>query len=303
MMETLYVIGNGFDLHHGLNTKYSDFHRFIAEYNENLENELENYFAFEAGDDFFWSNFEKNLETFDWKAFFDDNCHVNALDEDFKPSYAFGVEDSIEEETERFISKIQDSFEDWIRNLDIDSVKKKLRLKDDSFFINFNYTMVLEEVYKIRQESILHIHGDIECNSGEPRFGHNKTMKKEPELDKDGNSNRTMFTDSENAAKYPFYAFRKPVKDILSKNKKIFKLIQDVKSVYVLGHSLNKIDLPYFRKIRNSAKDAIWYVSYYEKHEKEEHLLTLNKIGIARKFIKMVRLTDLSNTRFGASVP
>lgn len=294
MMDTLYIIGNGFDRHHGLNTRYCDFHKYIIEYNEDLENEIENYFAFEAGDDFLWSNFEKNLETFDWKAFFDDNCHVNPLDEDFKPSYTFGVEDSIEEETDRFVSKIQDSFESWIRDIDIGSVKKKLRLKEDSFFINFNYTMVLEEVYKIQQENILHIHGDIEGNSGELRFGHNKTIKEEPELDKDGNSNRTPFTDSENAAKYPFYAFRKAVRDIIYENKEVFKLIRDVKRIYVLGHSLNKIDLPYFKKIRNSVKNAIWYVSCYGIKEEENHPLTLMKIGISRESIEMIKLQDLN---------
>jgi hypothetical protein len=30
MEETLYIIGNGFDLHHGIPSKYSDFKIYLA---------------------------------------------------------------------------------------------------------------------------------------------------------------------------------------------------------------------------------------------------------------------------------
>lgn len=36
MKKRLYIIGNGFDLHHGLESSYNDFRDFVAEYNKKL---------------------------------------------------------------------------------------------------------------------------------------------------------------------------------------------------------------------------------------------------------------------------
>ena len=41
-MKTLYIIGNGFDLHHNLPTQYSDFSKYIQEKNVELYNTIEN---------------------------------------------------------------------------------------------------------------------------------------------------------------------------------------------------------------------------------------------------------------------
>ena len=46
----LYIIGNGFDLHHDLRTSYSDFGKFLNKRNISLYDQLLDYFGFEDVD-------------------------------------------------------------------------------------------------------------------------------------------------------------------------------------------------------------------------------------------------------------
>ena len=63
----------------------------------------------------------------------------------------------------------------------------------------------------------------------------------------------------------------KPVNQILLEHKDFFDDLYDVEHVYVLGHSLGNVDIPYFKAV-NLANDypekLHWYVSYYSDKEK-----------------------------------
>lgn len=287
MMKTLYIIGNGFDLHHYLPTEWKDFHKHIQENDNDLENNFEDYFSLEMDDKNLWSNFEKDLETFNWKVFFDDNCNVQ-IDDDFRLSFLYSIEDDLDEQSNHLIESIKGAFESWIKNIDFEYVEKKCPIEEDSFFISFNYTLLLENVYQIQKDKILHIHGDIENN--QIVFGHNKIIEEEPEIDKNGDSNRTPFSDSESASKYPFYAFYKPVENIIEENKNLFEQLGDVKKIIVLGHSLTEIDLPYFEEILKHTSNAKWKVSFYKEREEKHHFNTLQNIGVCEEDITMFKL-------------
>ncbi|MHB9142678.1 MAG: AbiH family protein, partial [Paludibacter sp.] len=192
-MKTLYVIGNGFDLYHELPTKYCHFHKFVNENHKKLDLELKRYFKLRIKEDKnleidsdeknLWTKFEEDLGTFNWKIFYDDNCNIDSNDENYNPSLVFSIEDDIDEQTENLLELIREAFESWLECIDFDFVQKKLSLKDDSYFLSFNYTLLLEVFYKIQHENILHIHGNIEDNRGSIIFGHNLTLEIEPELD------------------------------------------------------------------------------------------------------------------------
>jgi hypothetical protein len=303
-IETLYIIGNGFDLYHELQTRCCHFHRFVKENHKKLDFELEKYFEIKIKKDknleigcnekYLWTKFEEDLGTFNWKVFYDDNCNIDSNDENFKPSLVSCLEDDIDERTENLLKSIREAFESWLECIDFDFVQKKLSLKKDSYFLSFNYTLLLQQYYKIHPENILHIHGNIEDNRGSIIFGHNLTMEKEPELDENGNSNRTPFSDSEAKAKYPFHALSKPVIEIIEDNKSYFEDLCTANKIIVLGHSLNEIDLPYFEEIHRITDNANWEVSYFDEAEKLKHLSTLQKIGIKRQCIRMLEFDKLS---------
>lgn len=40
MVKSLYILGNGFDIHHGINSKYSDYHEWLE---KNDNGTYENY--------------------------------------------------------------------------------------------------------------------------------------------------------------------------------------------------------------------------------------------------------------------
>lgn len=290
-MTKLYIIGNGFDKHHDLHTGYEDFNEFIIHNHTHIENVLAEYFEFRTERGRLWSNFETDLDTFNWKSFFDERNNLDFSDERFRPSFVFGLEDNLKQKTDELIENIRGAFEDWLNQISLESTGKKIDFEEDSIFLNFNYTLTLEEVYKIPNKKIFHIHGDVKNNPGSLIFGHNQELEEKQELDVNGESNRTMFTDSENTAKYPFYAFQKPVDNIINENKGFFESIRSVIEITIFGHSLNLVDVPYFEEIVKQTKNIPkWKVSFLKEEEKVTHLKTLLKIGVMKEKIEFFNM-------------
>jgi abortive infection AbiH-like protein len=281
-MTKLYVIGNGFDLWHSLSTKYSDFYEFAKE----TLDDLEPYYYLDKNEDGLWSDFENSLGKFDWKLMYDTYDYTDITADNFKPSEAFGLEDELREQTDCHVQAVKDQFRSWIDGIDISVATKKLEFDIDDRFINFNYTSTLQSVYGVKDEHIFHIHGKSEAYD-DLIFGHLETMKEEPELDENGDSNRTMFTDAENAAKYQFYAFQKPVNEIIKRNYDFFNNLSDIKNIIVIGHSLNEIDLPYFEEIARNTGGAKWVIYYRKQKDKATHVKKLLRCGIPKDKIIM----------------
>ncbi len=293
-MKTLFIIGNGFDIHHDLPTRYSDYHKYIISQDTYLENIFEDFFEFKTDSNYLWSDFERDLGTFNWRSFFNDNCHLDILHDKFKPSEAFNLEDDLLLESKAIKRKIKSSFANWIECVNLEETERKLKIPTDSLFLNFNYTLTLESVYNIPSDQVIHIHGDIETNNEDLIFGHAKQLVEEPELDEYGDSNRTLFTDSENAAKYLFYTFHKHVNTIISEKTNFFSDLMQIKEIVVLGHSLSKIDEPYFKEIYNFVGDAFWHISYYGSEEEKRHIHKLQKIGIEKNKIRTFQMNELN---------
>lgn len=291
-MTILYIIGNGFDKFHKLPTGYDDFNNYIIN-NTLIENIFEEYFQLRTNENGLWSDFENDLGTFNWRSFIDGNDNIDVQDENFRPSFTYGLEDDIQQKVDELVDGIKEEFENWLNQINIETVDKKFDFEEESIFLNFNYTLILEEVYKVPSEKIFHIHGDIENGQG-LIFGHNKELSNIPEIDENGDINRTMFTDSENVSKYPFYAFQKPVTEIIAENKIFFDNLKIIEEIIILGHSLNTIDIPYFEEIKRQTKDSIkWNVSIYKDEEKKQHLDALKGIGIEERNINLFRMEKL----------
>ena len=55
--DTLYIIGNGFDLHHGLNTSYKNFRDNVVLKAPNLWKQLIDIYGDDVTKDMWWSDF------------------------------------------------------------------------------------------------------------------------------------------------------------------------------------------------------------------------------------------------------
>lgn len=287
-MTTLYIIGNGFDFWHKLPTSYDLFYDFAKD----TLDELESYFYIDATQGGPWSDFENCLGTYDWRLMYEAHDYTDVTAENFKPSEAFGLEDELADQTDQLVETIKEQFHAWIDEIDISVASPKMRFNVNDRFLNFNYTSTLQLVYGINVNNVHHIHGRSDVYD-ELVFGHLETVEEEPELDEDGNSNRTMFSDAEGAAKYPFYALQKPVNEIIEKNRTFFQSLNDISGIIVIGHSLNKIDLPYFAEVAKNAIAAKWTVCCYMPEDEIHHVNQLIKCGVKRENIGTCKYADL----------
>lgn len=111
---------------------------------------------------------------------------------------------------------------------------------------------------------------------------------------KTGDSRRTMFTDAEDDARAPFYALQKDTEAILADHADFFEKVRDVDQIVVLGHSLGKVDWPYFQKISAHAPTAVWRISYYPAEaEKQMEREVKNMFHPQSPSFKMIQIGDL----------
>lgn len=158
MTKTLYIIGNGFDLHHGIPSRYADFRKYCEKQDEEMVKHLE---MFHEDPEKLWSDFEAEMgnigadKLLEWATLLNPEWNT-----DWNGHYRFV--DEVSEEVD-YLRTLTLSFRDWVLSLKLEDVKPMLELKKQaSLFLNFNYTKTLEEVYHIRRNQIWYIHGVAE---------------------------------------------------------------------------------------------------------------------------------------------
>lgn len=283
----LYIIGNGFDLWHGLPTGYDQFYEFAKE----LLDDIENYYSFNMSHSGPWSDFENSLGRFEWEYFYEAYNHTDVSSDSFKPSEVYGLEDEITDKADSYVEAVKESFREWIEGIDISEAQKKMSFPENAKFLTFNYTSTLQCLYGISGEEVFHVHG--QADKSELIFGHAETREEEPDFDEDGEPTRHMFSDAQGAAKYPFYAFQKPVSEVIESNDVYFNSIRETQKIIVIGHSFNDVDLPYFKKIADNAKNAEWLVCYYMASEKLHFVQKLVGCGVKIERISTCSYADL----------
>ena len=63
-MKNLFIIGNGFDIHHGINSRYSDYREWLKEYNFDLYDKLCRLYDSAEDDDDWWNSFEPQIRNY-----------------------------------------------------------------------------------------------------------------------------------------------------------------------------------------------------------------------------------------------
>lgn len=266
----LFVIGNGFDKGHNIPCLYSDFYNFLHERRSDILDIMEKFYYVGSNSDL-WSDFEKSLEEDINYDLLSDIINENIPDlssDEFSDGDWYNAQIYIEQECDELLENIRSGFEEWIKSLDISQVRKNYNLDISAYFITFNYTDVLERIYKIPVSNILHIHKKV---GEELIFGHGKHSEdfnvKEALY---GNENAFLSRDeygniessevghekfAENAVLTFYDKMRKPTEEVIQYNSVFFNNLSTIEEVFVLGHSYNEIDLPYFKKIAGSIND------------------------------------------------
>ncbi len=287
-MKKLYIIGNGFDLHHGFRTRYEHFKLYLQ---DNKKDELLSFLMeyFEIEDDDTWKSFEENLGNFDFDLFYDNRNNINADSYNLSWSSSYGLLDELQEDSKYFISELRNEFEAWISEVDISFTGSLLDLSANQLFLTFNYTRTLEDLYNIDPSNILHIHGIV--NNGDLIFGHGEKQENVVEIDENGDSLRTIWTDAEDASKTIKTSLYKNVDEMLFENCTFFNRCV-VNSIYVFGHSYSLIDSEYFRFIYKSNETAKWFVSFHGENDKDNFEKLASLIGLSNSQYVFINIKD-----------
>jgi len=177
MEETLYIIGNGFDLHHGIASKYSDFKTYLAKYDRDLLYALEH--LYDCKD--IWGDFEQNLLTISRATFIN---YISPLfptnevdDEDFTYAELFFSQDSAGNLVDELTENLRKRFHQWIRTLTMPPGHEQriIELDPNALFLSFNYTDFIEAVYKIPAHQTCYLHGKKSDKTGSIILGHGES--------------------------------------------------------------------------------------------------------------------------------
>jgi hypothetical protein len=89
------------------------------------------------------------------------------------------------------------------------------------------------------------------------------------------------------------YTF-KPTETIIDQYKNYFESLSTINKVFVLGHSISEVDLPYFKEIANNVDpNAKWTISCFNDDEPKRFTETLGKLGVGQNNISFIKLEDI----------
>ncbi|MEK4715818.1 bacteriophage abortive infection AbiH family protein [Sporosarcina sp. FSL K6-5500] len=307
-MNKLFIIGNGFDVAHGLKTSYDDFRKHLI-----LDTQIEmdsliipeskptpdgdiTYDEIEVLSMLFyliseaesntekWSNIEASLANLNFDEVFDYSPEVLDRDGDidlWKTSYN---NEDIASNLVIPTSTIQRLFLEWINTIDITRTKSKIDFSDlvgeKDLFLTFNYTETLEEIYNVSSNQICYIHGK---QNEEIYFGHG-------DGDTDDVTDYFMenYIGSENSLAEIHEKLRKKTEIALNNNMYFFERLSNdnVREIYSYGFSFSEVDMVYLEEIskRVNTQKVIWYFNDFDEQNHDDYIETLIKYGFKGDF-------------------
>ncbi|QHC86505.1 hypothetical protein AS589_17835 [Empedobacter brevis] len=313
MNNELYVIGNGFDLHHGLNTSYKAFAKYLKENDTDLYETLENYISYPETDDDLWWKFEENLANLNADEILSESSDYlpNIASDDFRDRDLHTFPDIMQQKFERLTIDLLENFKKFILDAKFhDGVyQHKVILNSEAKFLNFNYTNTLEKVYNINFHNITYIHNSIHYHENIV-LGHGidpKNFEKqlpEPPDNLDFEDYEEWYrmhddydysydTGRENLYEY-FKIMHKSTAKIIENHKTFFNNLKNINEVFIFGHSISKVDILYFEKLKESvSQSSKWIVSYYSDTSILSLKESLLSIGITEENISFIKLTEI----------
>ena len=272
---TLFILGNGFDRAHGMATGYEDFRKWLVENNRlDVIHELQSAYPARIKDDYLlWSQFEKALGEYDLETVINWSWENLYLTVDSLGNQLFN---------NSFIDTqlpdiIDEAFTKWIRSIKMPTAKAYDCIGKEALYLTFNYTDTLEGLYQVPEQQVLHIHG--RASKGDKLIvGHNREINPgdywDDSLDmRENNERMQRLTDMNTLCK--------PVFEIMEHNDWFFKSLRSIKDIFIIGHSCEEVDYPYFYKVKESvAKDAMWHFNPYCEDDEVRERRLIKEIGV-----------------------
>lgn len=290
-MGSLFIAGNGFDIAHGIPTQYKNFREYLIEaypeankykdseillsnimYNSVIGTAVElllHTMDRAAGVD--WNDFENALAYIDFsdKLPLPNHRDKESFEEDQNLMQKYLIYTGLLTEGLIYSSKQWPGlFEKWISNiqrgihqkqyLPKDSLKKIFETESEMYFLNFNYTATLRELYGIKK--VTHIHNSL---GQKLIIGHGREEVSYPMLATD--ELERFFVGGDSLDKM-LLSFKKDTEKQLVKKKDFFdKIDESIDKVYSYGFSYSDVDSVYIKKIiEKISPDGIWLFTSFE---------------------------------------
>lgn len=260
--DTLYVIGNGFDLHHSMRTSYTDFHEYIKKKPIDFKN-LHDFYGNKVETNMWWCNFEEMLGNIDYNNLLGT---MNGL--------AVGSS-----RIEAFLkNNLPVLFGNWIKQIDSkitqSMIDEQLRIDTNAYFFTFNYTMSLEKIYKVNPSNVWHVHNSIvDFDKGDNLIvGHDADERKLFSLlcEYRQKQNIERFDIADNIMQGAAKGI-KGVNDRIQRNgDRFYDKYSNINHFVAMGFSFNKIDMPYIDKIiaiNANIQNTDWTVYFHSADE------------------------------------
>lgn len=278
-MKKLFIIGNGFDLHHKLPTRVDDFIEILEQKDVN-----EYYLTAEID----WSDYEESLSYFALENMaeeflgYPDYLSDRESDRDgviFTMEQIMSeMQDVVKESLVEMIENAEQTIKDILEDYTFPSSEKKA-FTNNSIFITFNYTSTLEKIYNLNEENnILHIHGFVD-NDQEFIFGYSEhddeVLKSFVRQGVAVSGYKQRDYDEDDMPDYYVHKQYEEMYSFYSSNKKVLRLQElvnflsaytedDIEEVIVLGHSMGNVDKTYFDSIDKIINPKKWIISQYD---------------------------------------
>ena len=261
--DILYIIGNGFDMMHGVKSSYYSFRDSIGKKNQ-LRRTLE---AFLLPDDI-WADFESALGQFNVRMMnsadiIDMNLDMwGAYDEDAGAAEYYLAVEMAADPIVTVAQELQQYFRRWIETLSVGTSERPLKsIFRNAYTLCFNYTEFVELLYGVEKENICYIHGCRQNRKENLVLGHmpgasdgmydfeddrvpTRNRKKQEMIFAAQEDSLRFIIDSDNS-------LTKYCDKIIEKNEAFFASLKAVKDIIVIGHSMSEVDVDYFCEVVN----------------------------------------------------
>lgn len=288
-MSNLFIIGNGFDLAHGMKTSYNHFKRFLEEHynidsrekanalkiptanikcNETIYNINELAFFMHKvistaeeimqskanGKSDEWRCIEDSVGEIDYIKLLFLSDHRVEFEDDVDVWTKYGQDELIASELAVPILSIKDFFKKWIKSIKIEnSVVRKsdfIKLIDTYNDLFLNFNYTSTLQRVYGAKKVCHIHGN---QFSDIVFGHNNE------------NNLTVHTETLSEI---HSLLRKDCKKAIYDNMPFFQKINDyINNIYSFGFSFSNADTYYIKEICNrlSTGTCVWHFNDYDK--------------------------------------
>jgi len=295
--KKLYIIGNGFDLHHKILSEYKHFKCYLKTEDNRLANLVDDYIPVDLDEETAWSNLESALAKIDIDHVVDSNSIFlqSYSAEYWRESDNHDFQYNISEIVNSLSTTLKNQFTNWVRQIEIPDATSALNqlstLDIDALYLTFNYTSTLTSVYSVPATNILHIHGEATSDT-DIVLGHawNPIERQSLNDHSDIEDQDTRVTEAYDILDQYFSKTFKPSMKIIKKNDIFFSRLCNIKEICVLGHSLDEVDRNYFKAVVTAINvdSTPWTIACRKPTEMQDKRLKVRGFGVSDSLITTV---------------